>query len=291
MALQYFLTIDGIAGGSTATGHEGAFGIVDYSFDVSSLVNAATAGTGAGAGKSTFSPLTVDLDPGSDLAALFKDVAAGEHIKSVELQGVSTDGTTVYDLKLGDVFITTLHDTNTGHDSLQLSYGQISLTTTPEENSDGSPGTPSTASWNLITNAQDVAIPDPVVPAGTGESGGGAHSYFLTIDGIAGGSTATGHEGAFEIADYSFDVSSLTGIGSAGTGAGAGKSTFSPLTVDLDPGSDPPPCSRTLPQASTSSRSNCRASPPTAPPSMTSSLATSSSPPSTTPAPAMTACS
>jgi Ca2+-binding RTX toxin-like protein len=200
-------------------------------------VSAATAATGAGAGKPTFSPLTVDLDPGSDIAALFKDVATGQHIKSVELQGVSSDGATVYDLKLGDVFITTVHDTSTGLDSLQLSYGQISLTTTPE-NPDGSLGTPVTSSWNLITNAQDVAIPDPVVPAGTAASGGGAHSYFLTIDGIIGGSTVAGHEGAFGIADYSFDINSLVNAATAATGAGAGKPTFSPLTVDLDPGSD-----------------------------------------------------
>lgn len=109
MSLIYYLTIDGIAGDSTAGGHEGAFTIADYSFDVSELVSIATGGGGA-AGKPTFSPLTVDLDLNSGLTALLGDLVPGQHIKSIELKGVAAGaaGATVYDLKLGDVFVTTI---------------------------------------------------------------------------------------------------------------------------------------------------------------------------------------
>ena len=40
MALTYYRTIDGADGGSLAVGHEGAFEISDYSFDVSAVISA-----------------------------------------------------------------------------------------------------------------------------------------------------------------------------------------------------------------------------------------------------------
>jgi type VI protein secretion system component Hcp len=51
-------------------------------------------------------------------------------------------------------------------------------------------------------------VPSPV--AGSSDTvAGGAQSYYLTIDGVNGGSAVVGHEGAFAISDYSFDVSAL----------------------------------------------------------------------------------
>src|SRR5262249_36053894 len=155
MALTYYLTIDGIVGDSRAEHHEGSFQISDYSFDVSALVSALT-----GAGIAKFSPLTVDLDLNSGLTALLRDIASGQHVDSIELQGVTADGHAVYDLKLGDVFVTAYHDTNSGHDSLSFSYDKVSLTTTPVL-SGGGLGTPATVSWNLTTNTEGAVIPDP----------------------------------------------------------------------------------------------------------------------------------
>ncbi|MDE5447392.1 hypothetical protein GWG65_40095, partial [Bradyrhizobium sp. CSA207] len=71
-AAAYFLTIDGVIGDSTRLHHEGAFNVIDYSFDVSALIGATS---GGGTSKPTFSPLTVDLDLNSGLTALLKDVA------------------------------------------------------------------------------------------------------------------------------------------------------------------------------------------------------------------------
>src|SRR6516162_1612683 len=147
MALMYYLTIDGVDGGSAAVGHEGAFAISDYSFDVSALVSALSGV------KTTFSPLTVDLTAGSGLTALLSDVASGKVIKSIELQGVTSTGQTVYDLKRTNLVITRYHDSNSGLDSLSFDYseGAVSLTTTPI-NPDGSLGTPATVSWNVAQN-------------------------------------------------------------------------------------------------------------------------------------------
>src|SRR5882672_4485311 len=100
----YYLTIDGLNGGSQSLTHPGAFEISTYSFDVSNLVGAA-----AGTGKATFSPLVVDFNA-SGVTALLRDVADGQHIESIELDGVSASGHTVYSLKLGDVQVADLKD-------------------------------------------------------------------------------------------------------------------------------------------------------------------------------------
>ena len=157
MTLTYYLTIDGVNGGSAVVGHEGAFAISGYSFDVSALVSALSGV------KTTFSPLTVDLTAGSGLTALLGDVASGKVIKSIELQGVTSTGQTVYDLKLSNVVITRYHDSNSGLDGLSFDYseGAVSLTTTPI-NPDGSLGTPATVSWNVAQNVAGATVPSPV---------------------------------------------------------------------------------------------------------------------------------
>src|SRR5262249_60082252 len=112
-----------IVGDSISDGHEGAFDVSDYSFDVSAIVSAAS-GSGGGSSTTTFSPLTVDLDLNSGLTALLGDIATGKHIRSIELQGVSAGGRAGYELTLGDVTPTTHHTSNNGHDTLPFSYPQ-----------------------------------------------------------------------------------------------------------------------------------------------------------------------
>ena len=41
------------------------------------------------------------------LTDLLRDIAGGRHINSIELKGDTANGSLVYDLKLGDVFVTT----------------------------------------------------------------------------------------------------------------------------------------------------------------------------------------
>ena len=232
MALTYYLTIDGIVGNSQREGYEHSIEIAGYSFDVTALASAISGG-GSGSPKSTFSPLMIDLNLGSGETDLLKDIASGKIIKSIELKGVLHDGSTVYDLKLGDVVVTELLDAS-GQDRLAFSYQQISLTTWPQT-ATGELGDPVTVSWNVATNRQDVSIPDPVVPA-TAPSGGGGQNFYLTIDGIVGNSQREGYEHSIEIAGYSFDVTALASAISGG-GSGSPKSTFSPLMIDLNLGS------------------------------------------------------
>jgi type VI protein secretion system component Hcp len=232
-AQSYYLTIDGIAGGSNAEGHEGAFDVNGYGFDVSAIVSAMRGG-GSGAGHTDFSPLTVNIDANAGLTSLLSNLASGRHIDSLQLQGVSADGETVYDLRLGDVTVTSYHDSN-GQEMLSFDYRQVSVTTTGQ-NEDGSLAEPETFSWDRATGSSAPTIPEPVVPI-AGASVGAPQSYYLTIDGIAGGSTAEGHVGAFDVEGYSFDVAAIVSA-MRGGGGGAGRTDFSPLTVNLDANSD-----------------------------------------------------
>jgi type VI protein secretion system component Hcp len=175
MALTYYLTIDGIDGGSQAEGHEGAFEISGYDFDVSSLITA-IAGGGAAQGKTDFSPLTVNLDLGEGLTDLLKIAATGEHVPSIRLEGV-TQGEhpqTVYDLKLGNATLNGLHEGSAaGHDSLSFDFSRISLTTT-EIDATGKAGESETFSYDIAANKIGATIPDPqtvqdLPAAGTGE--------------------------------------------------------------------------------------------------------------------------
>ena len=54
---------------------------------------------------------------------------------------------------------------------------------------------------------------------------------FIWFDGVQGTSREASHQGAFEIQDFSFGVENPTTIGSATSGAGAGKVKFKAFTI------------------------------------------------------------
>jgi type VI secretion system secreted protein Hcp len=58
-----------------------------------------------------------------------------------------------------------------------------------------------------------------------------AYDAFLKIDDVEGDVTVAGHEGEIEIMDFSFGVENPLTIGSATTGAGAGKATFDAFSI------------------------------------------------------------
>lgn len=78
----------------------------------------------------------------------------------------------------------------------------------------GAPGVPGTAATpNFITMAS------------------ASGKVFMTVDGVKGDSTDPKHSSAFEIKDWSFEVTNKSTIGSATEGAGGGKATFGEFTI------------------------------------------------------------
>ena len=231
VASKYFLLIDGLNGGSTAAGHEGWFEISGFDFDIDTVLAAGT-GSGAGTGKATFSPVTVQLSLSDGLAGVLKDAALGTHVQSVKIEGVTggANPAAVYDLSLGNVQITSAHDSSGPNDSLTFTYGQVALTT-KVQNPDGSVAPGESFSYDVAAARLDADVPEPSAGASIGEVPTPA-KYFLLIDGLNGGSTAAGHEGWFEISGFDFDIDTVLAAGT-GSGAGTGKATFSPVTVQL----------------------------------------------------------
>src|SRR5262245_11533583 len=162
MSLTYYLTIDGIDGGSTAPGHEGAFEISSYDFHITLPPGGVIGGSGGGSGVAEFSPLTVLLDLGLGSTALLRDLALGGHIDSVRLEGVTSGNDTVYDLRLANVLVGGYSDTNAGHDQLVFEYAQIGLSTR-SQNADGSLNDPQSFAFNVATRT-DAAMPPVPVP-------------------------------------------------------------------------------------------------------------------------------
>ncbi|MBV8509872.1 MAG: type VI secretion system tube protein Hcp, partial [Xanthobacteraceae bacterium] len=208
--LRYFLAIDGLNGGSTDAAHVGWFDV--SSFDIGALVAAIT-------NSKTFSPLNVTL-PSTGLTGVLADLVQGTPIKSVRLEGVTTNGQAVYDLTLGNVSVSNYADAP-GGDQLSVSYQQVALTTTAV-NPDGSVGTSQSFSWDLTQNQPAAPIPAPTPnTAGSNIAPGNLH-YFLAIDGLDGGSKDAAHVGWFDVSSY--DVGALAA-------AMTGSATFSPLSI------------------------------------------------------------
>src|SRR5262245_56305020 len=228
----YFMLIDGLNGGSTDPSHQGWFEITGFDFDLKISI---TIGTPTGepvAGKASFSSLNVTLPNEAALADVMNLATTGTLVKGVRIEGF-TDGTTpakIYELSLGDVVATKVVDGEDGGYSVSLDYGKIALVTKTET------GTQAREfSYDIETNSLDTFNPSSLV-LNPGSSGGPVTpaKYFLALDGVKGDSFDANHKGWFEISGFDFDLENTSSIGSASGGAGAGKVTFSPLTLSLD---------------------------------------------------------
>jgi Hint domain/Type VI secretion system effector, Hcp len=229
--LHYYLEVAGITGDVTAKGFSGDFEVDGFSFGSSNPAGTGSAGSGAGAGKVTSSPLTVDISSLQGLSPLLEDELVGRDIKSVELLGVNDNGQTVYSLDLTNAVLTSWDNTPgaaTVDTALTFDYERATVTD-HGVTSDGGLGPAQTAEFSG-GSATPPALPESATPVPAGST---LH-YYLEVAGITGDVTAKGFSGDFEVDGFSFGSSNPAGTGSAGSGAGAGKVTFSPLTVDIN---------------------------------------------------------
>jgi VCBS repeat-containing protein len=197
MATKYFLLIDGINGGSTDKDHVGWFEIDGFEFDISNA-GGTVGGGGGGAGKATFSPLEValSLDPG--LAGLLASVATGKHVKTVQLEGVTANGDTVYDLRLADVLVSKVDEGNGGSDSLAFTYKQVGLITHVQQ-----------ANGSIVPGASfgfDLAANTTIDPTSIGAPDQPTHLVAELVSTTAHGQLALNPDGSFSYtpdADFS----------------------------------------------------------------------------------------
>ncbi|HEX9181785.1 MAG TPA: type VI secretion system tube protein Hcp, partial [Burkholderiales bacterium] len=179
--VQYFLTIDGVNGGSLSSKHPGAFEISDYGFHIDYPV----AFGGSGAGKAEFSPLTVALDLGAGFSALLTDIASGRHLEAVRLEGVNAAGQTVYDLRLTNVVLDSYEETNQGKDQLSFAYNTIEVKV-QSQNPDGTLNPVQGFGWDAT----------PLITGGAGDDWLYGSSVDNTLIGGPGDDTLSGGAGA-----------------------------------------------------------------------------------------------
>ena len=224
--LHYYLKIDGVVGDVTDKYYKGAFTVDGFNFGETSPNSI---GSGAGTGKATFTPLTVDISSLSGLAPLFGDAVSGKVLKSAELVGVDTNGEAVYDIKLTNAQLTSFENTPGGNGvetALTFDFQKVTLTD-HKVSVDGELGQPETTTINGAHFAPGtVSLSDKTAPVPDGSP---LH-YYLKIDGVVGDVTDKYYKGAFTVDGFNFGETSPNSIGS---GAGTGKATFTPLTVDI----------------------------------------------------------
>jgi type VI secretion system secreted protein Hcp len=186
--LHYFIKIDGVKGDATVNGTSGWLAVDGFDWDLKNASTIGSATGGAGAGKASFSPLTIDIHSLAGAAALFKDAATGGLVKSAELVGVQSikgESLEVYKVDLAEVRVGSFQQDPGAkgvETTLGLDFGQIKITDQPQT-ANGKPGTPETASWDVTTNSATLSpsdllynpqlhqSPPPMAPGNIGFSG------------------------------------------------------------------------------------------------------------------------
>jgi type VI protein secretion system component Hcp len=233
-AIDYFMLIDGLNGGSTDPSHQGWFEITGVDLDMEKLA--------AG----DFAPLNVTVPAGVELADVIRMAVTGSNlaghglIKGVHIEGIIRVGATptkVYDLTLADVTVTNVGVANPAGSetldySLSLDYGKIALVTNGIDGS-GKPVKNGEFAYD-VTNHTEIAPFSVGLTPGAESSFMSGSRYFLQLDGVDGELSLEREKSWFEVSGFDFDITNSPNIGSATGGAGAGKATFSPLTLTLD---------------------------------------------------------
>src|SRR5262249_41795344 len=154
--LQYFLKVDGATGDSTLKGFEGWFSVDAFDWGLQNTRSIGSATTGAGAGKTSFSPLTVDIHSLTGLATLVGDAVKGSNLGTVELAAVETikgQSLKVYDVQLSDVALNSFENDpgqNGVETALAFDFAKVKVTVQPPTNN-GRLGLPQTGAFDLTT--------------------------------------------------------------------------------------------------------------------------------------------
>src|SRR5262245_5716297 len=204
MSTRYFLALNGVKGDSLNSTYKGWFEVSGFDFDLANSANIGSATGGAGAGKLTFSPLTLTLDSSTALAPLLTMAATGATLNGATLVGVNDAGQQVYHLDLANVSVTNVeHHAEAFPEAgptLTLGYGQIELETfTP----DGAGGVVPEGHFGSALPSADPGGSVAATPEGR------PVDYFMRVDGLNGGSMDPQHKGWFEITGVDLDMEKL----------------------------------------------------------------------------------
>lgn len=157
MAVDYFLKLDTIPGGSTDAAHKDEIQLDGFSWGATNAARAG-AGAGVGAGKVQLNDLSVTMAASSASPKLFVACASGTHLKSATLSARRAGGKQqdFLVLKFTDVVVTSYQAAGSaGGDTLvdgaTLGYAKVEVEFRPQK-PDGSPGAAVKGGWDVKAN-------------------------------------------------------------------------------------------------------------------------------------------
>jgi type VI secretion system secreted protein Hcp len=157
--IEIFLQVDGIDGESQDSAHPNTIELLTVSTNVFQQ-GLNLAGTGAGAAKTQFNPITVAKQVDKTSPALFVACATGKHIKTatIFIRNSQTAGTPVdfFKIILTDVLVSSItsdaeRDSDYISEKVTLSFSKIEWDFTPV-NGDGLPQTPVKGGFDVKLN-------------------------------------------------------------------------------------------------------------------------------------------
>lgn len=157
-AINCFLKLDGIDGGSTVAKHKGEIDVDTFSWSESQS-GSPTAGAGGGAGKVVMQDFRLVMKISKASPKLMLACATGQHIKSAVLSCEKTGARPLvfFKVTMSEVLLSSYHNTGAGNsdilpmDQIALQFGKIEFQFT-EQKADGSADVPIRAGFDLKTN-------------------------------------------------------------------------------------------------------------------------------------------
>jgi type VI secretion system secreted protein Hcp len=140
------------------------FEITDFSFDIDQTLAIGSAGSGSGAGKVKFNPLSVTRNIDKLSPVLFQHCCTGQAFAKVDLLLVKPSATAgaagvlflQYTFKLVAVAtVATSHADDDPKETLTFQYGDLQIRYA-QQKADGSLLAPVVAGWDIVKNIQDV---------------------------------------------------------------------------------------------------------------------------------------
>ena len=199
--MAYYLAINTVAGSSTDVGHVKWIELEDFSFS---------------AQQSSVTELSLNVADNDALVFFLKSVAG----QSGGVQNMTIHQTVetaagpqvVYALELQAAHVTSLSEGPANGHQVSLAFDKIEISQNGL-NANGTTYKDGIFGWNNLTNTQSSA---PTAAPGTGTAaGGGGTTWFMSIEGMNGGSFDATHSGWFELTN--FDLSAFAG-GASGFG-------------------------------------------------------------------------
>ena len=222
-------------------------------FDLALLQTLTIGSQSSGAGKVTFEPFTFTLGSSQLTQQLDQWLASGTGLAEINLFGydVGPDGKpvqVVHDVLKAVGVKSDSVDLGTGAHDFSVEFGGVVQSATPVSSA-GVQGAPVVQGWNRVNNITDASLtsgidgfpsvslptlnPSTAVPAPTDQAGSMYVRLITKTGTVVGG-------GWIEVANASVGLSDTLNIGSQSTGVGAGKVSFSPLSLDFAPGTIAP---------------------------------------------------